>query len=698
MSLSEILGTAVSGLAAAQAGLRTVSNNIANVGVAGYAREKVSLSTGVTSGRVSGVVIGEPQRVADRFLEATVYQRSGDYGRADATASYLDRLQALLGEPGADTGLPARLDAISSSAVAMTGAAGSQQTISVFTGNVQDALSSMQQLNRDVSGLRTDVESEVGYTVESINNLLTRINDLNVSVVQQTGLGRSTSGVADQRMNAIQELSSLVGITVRDQPDGRVNIETASGATLLDTRLRQLSYPSAGIGVDQPTYPSIDIRFADAAGASALTGERLETAAVGGKLGGLLDLRDRSLPQFQEQLGVTFGGLAEALNSVSNAGTTVPPPATLVGRQTGMVGSDRLGFTGAATVAVVDSSGKLVASTHVDFGALGPGATIHGLVSTINTGLGGAGIATFINGVLSITAKGSGNGVAIAQDPTVPSDRAGVGMSQFFGMNDLIRSDESALVPTGFTATDPHGFGAGQTAEIVLRDASGRALTKYSMTGSVGPTFGNLVTELNASPLGKFGSFSLDDRGRIQFKPQVGLSGAVLSIPSDSTDRFGTGRSFSALAGLTGASSGLAAAQVRPDVLANASKLPLARLDTTAAVGAQALGPGDTRGATAFVERLGQTVDLGKDGVTTMERFSGELLGRTGLQAAQAKSSLTDATSRQDDAINRRDSFSGVNIDEELSQMVVLQNSYSAAARVLSTASNMYDTLLAMVR
>ena len=33
----------------------------------------------------------------------------------------------------------------------------------------------------------------------------------------------------------------------------------------------------------------------------------------------------------------------------------------------------------------------------------------------------------------------------------------------------------------------------------------------------------------------------------------------------------------------------------------------------------------------------------------------------------------------------------------ELSQMVVLQNSYSAAARVMSTASEMYDTLLAMV-
>src|SRR5689334_5375479 len=112
MALNEILGSAISGLSAAQAGLRSVSNNIANVGVAGYARERVNLSTGVTSGKVSGVVVGEPTRVADRFLEATVYRRSGDYGRAEVSANYLDRLQSLLGEPGASSGLPARLDAI----------------------------------------------------------------------------------------------------------------------------------------------------------------------------------------------------------------------------------------------------------------------------------------------------------------------------------------------------------------------------------------------------------------------------------------------------------------------------------------------------------------------------------------------------------------------------------------------------------
>lgn len=699
MSLNEIMSSAISGLAASQAGLRSVSNNIANVGTPGYARERVTQTTGVSAGRVNGVTVGEPSRIADSFLEATVYRRAGDIGSAAVTASYLDRLQSLLGAPGAEYGLPARLDAIAGSAVAMTGTQTSAQTAAGFTANVQDAITSINQLGTDVAALKSDVQSEVSQSVDRINGLLVRINDLNGSVARLDGNGRSSAGVADQRMSAIEELSGLMKVTVREQPDGRVAIDTASGIPLLDNRLRQLVMPASTSAGPQTVYPVIALRFAGPDGSvGAATGDALDSAAIGGKLGGLLDLRDRALPDFTEKLGVLFTGLAQTLNAASNASTAVPAPTQLTGRQSGLVGTDRLGFTGTAIFAVTNTSGALVASTTIDFSALGATGTVDDAIAAINTGLGGSATATFAGGLLSIKANAAGNGVVIAQDPTVPSDRAGVGFSQYFGMNDLVVSADSPLVPSGFVPADPHGFAPGQSAQIVLRDTSGRALTSYTMTGSVGTTFGDLVTELNASPIGGFGSFAMDDKGRIQFQPKPSLVGATLSVPSDTTDRLGSGRSFSSIAQLTGASSGVASAGVRPDILASAGKLGLAQLQTGVAVGAKALGAGDVRGATLYADRLAGQVDLGKNGVTSTAAFAAQLLGNAGTAAAQAQSSLADATARRDDAVNRRDSFSGVNIDEELAQMVVLQNSYSAAARVISTASQMYDTLIAMIR
>ncbi|WP_327785529.1 flagellar basal body protein [Sphingomonas changnyeongensis] len=106
MSLNDILGSALSGLGAAQAGLRAASNNIANVSTPGYARERVNLATSVTSGRITGVRVSEPERVADRFLEANVYRRQGDFGRSEVVANYLNRLQSLLGAPGMNRAFP----------------------------------------------------------------------------------------------------------------------------------------------------------------------------------------------------------------------------------------------------------------------------------------------------------------------------------------------------------------------------------------------------------------------------------------------------------------------------------------------------------------------------------------------------------------------------------------------------------------
>ena len=699
MSLNDILGTASSGLAAAQAGLRTVSNNIANVGTAGYARERVNLSASVVQGRVTGVSVGEPTRVADRFLEETVFRRAGDQGQAAIEESYLSRLQSLLGQPGASTGMSARLDSVIAAATEMTGVRNGQQTVAVFTGEVQSMVDTLRQLDGDAQAIASDVSVEIGDSVERINSLLAKIDDLNGTVSQLQGLGRSSAGVADERNKAIEELGGLIKVNVRSQPNGRVQIETANGVSLLDNRLRQLSYtPGGNDGVSQPTAAPITVHFAGSDAASgAATGQRIDGAATGGKLGGLIALRDDHIPAFSDKLATLFRGFAETVNRATNASTAVPAPATLTGRPSGLTGNDRAGFSGSTVFAVTDASGTLVASTKVDFDALGADATVDDVLRTINSGLNGAATASIdVKGVLSLAATGKGHGVVVAQG-TPAGDRAGAGFSQYFGLNDLIQSDAGPLVPSGFIASDPHGFGAGESANIELRDASGKVVSSHVLAGAGGTTMGDLVDELNGSDLGDFGTFALDDKGRFRFTAKAASSGAQVAITSDSTNRLGTGESFSALSGLSSATPLLKNAVLRPDMANDPARFPIATLQTGATIGQKALGSGDISGATRLVEILSKSTDFGASGKATLNGFAATLVSNTGLDAAHAATRLTDSSARMADAVNRRDNFSGVNLDEELSQMVILQNSYSASARVVSVASQMYETLLNMI-
>lgn len=699
MSLSDILGSARSGLNAAQLGLKTVSTNIANVGTPGYARQQVTQSTAVVQGRVAGVTVGEPTRIADRFLEDNVYRRSGAAGRTDAESTYLDRLQALLGRPGAEGGIPARIDAISSAAVGMTAIPNSPQTAGSFIASVSDGIASLQGLARDANAIRADAESEIGNVVDRANSLLIRIHRLNGEVQQLQGLGHSSSGAADQRMQAIEELSGLIAVDVRHQPDGRITIDSADGAVLLDRRLRQLDYAMPGGGVAQDRYPPISIRFANDAGTpGTATGDVLSGAASGGRLGGLINLRDNIVPQFVNRLGVLFGGLAEAVNSGSNASTAMPPLSNLTGHPTGLTAGDRLGFSGQAQFAVTDAQGTLIASTIVDFSALGAAATVNDAILAINAGLGGAATASLdAKGALTFAATVPTNGVSIGQGAP-PSDRAGSGFSQFFGLNDIIVSNDSTLVAPGFAASDPHGFPTGQTVELLLRGADGRELASATLSPLTGGTFTNLLTDLNTSPISQYGSFSLDPKGRLLFAPQASFAGSTISIPSDSTDRLGTGRNFTSLSGLTGAWSELAGGEVRRELVGNPSRTPLATLQQGIALGQRALGSGDISGAQAIADALSMIHDFKGQASATVARFTSDLVGGIGSEAALATEQFTDASARKADAVNRRDSFSGVNLDEELSQMVLLQNSYSASARVMTAASQMYDTLIAMLR
>ncbi len=45
----------------------------------------------------------------------------------------------------------------------------------------------------------------------------------------------------------------------------------------------------------------------------------------------------------------------------------------------------------------------------------------------------------------------------------------------------------------------------------------------------------------------------------------------------------------------------------------------------------------------------------------------------------------------------RNDSISGVNIDEELRNLVIYENAYAATARIIRVADDLFDTLLNIV-
>ena len=80
----------------------------------------------------------------------------------------------------------------------------------------------------------------------------------------------------------------------------------------------------------------------------------------------------------------------------------------------------------------------------------------------------------------------------------------------------------------------------------------------------------------------------------------------------------------------------------------------------------------------------------------TLDEYYRTLVGDIGLQTGNAASDREFNQTQLDNLTQLRDSVSGVNLDEELTEMIQLQSVYKAAAKLVTSADELLDTLLHM--
>jgi flagellar hook-associated protein 1 FlgK len=203
--------------------------------------------------------------------------------------------------------------------------------------------------------------------------------------------------------------------------------------------------------------------------------------------------------------------------------------------------------------------------------------------------------------------------------------------------------------------------------------------------------------------VGLYGSFGLDANGVMTFTSSAALD-AKVSVITDNTQRGAGGASISQLFGLGVQERSTRASRfsVSPIFNSDPTKMAMGKLDATAAVGAVAVRPGDGQGALG-ISGAGDLATLfqpaGSLGQVTMtvSRYAAEFGGSIGRGAAAAETRQSSAEAVSNEATNRRQSVEGVNLDEELVNLTTYQQAFSASARMIQAASDLYDVLLNMV-
>ena len=523
MGLSS-LNSALSGLRASQQQINVISTNVANAGTAGYTRKSIEQTAQSISGLTVGVTTETVTRSVDLNLSRDLWTQVSAVSASTVQEFYLGRVEQFHGPPDAELSIAAEISQLKDSFALLSDSPGDVFAQSAVVKQAQDTASKINDLSQLINTLRNDVQSDLTDTTTKINTLLERIAEANRQIQTAQNIERSTAASEDERDQAIQELSALIEISFFKRGDGVLVVQTNRGVELADESARKIIFnaqPLAATTFYPDSAAGMYVAPLNFSGDPATSASSIEITASspGGRVGGLLDLRDDKFPRQLAQLDEVAHKLAlrfeaQGLRLFTNKVGIVPadtapnpnagPPALAVPyvgfadqiQVNELILSDRsLLQQGTTGVAIPSGSNEVIRRVmNFTFGsvnyqqALNPAEATTG-VDLLNTG--GADLQTWLGLFSTNNIQGS---VDLTQYASV-SDILAAGSSAAFGT--VVPAAEADRFTITFNDPDL-GIGA-ETVTIDLRDASlGVALAIGQVDPVGGGTLDNAAEQLRA--------------------------------------------------------------------------------------------------------------------------------------------------------------------------------------------------------
>jgi flagellar hook-associated protein 1 FlgK len=227
--MSDLLSIGASGVRAYQGALTTTSENIANVGVEGYARRSTRLAevgaasanyryTGVESGM--GVAITGTARSADAYKTAAVRTASTDLARTESGAAWLDRIQTALTGNQLATRVTGFFTAASTLAADPT--SGAARTGMLESGTT--VAGAFMATGRALDQVATDLDSSADQGAAALNRFGAALAKVNDGLARTGPQSAAAASLADQRDQLLERMSALVDLTVTTDAIGRATV------------------------------------------------------------------------------------------------------------------------------------------------------------------------------------------------------------------------------------------------------------------------------------------------------------------------------------------------------------------------------------------------------------------------------------------------------------------------------------------
>jgi flagellar hook-associated protein 1 FlgK len=662
-----ILGTGVSGLAAAQFGLDTTGHNIANVNTEGYSRQRVeTVSTVGTAFRTTflgnGTQLSAIQRTFNEYNYQEVLFNTSQYQYNNTTYVNASRLDNLLADP--DTGITATFEEMFDG---INGIVEEPTIISARNVLISRSETVAQRFNTLYEEMTVQhmgaINEEITTSVEEINAITEEIAFLNTKIQVENAVGAQgfpPNDLLDKREKLIKELSEKVQVDTINLADGTVNLTIGSGITLVTGGV------AVPMRVERNEYDATKLEIGIAASPGSPETSIVTRQLAGGSLTGLFDVRDNVLEPAIQELGKIAIGIADTFNRQQTLGRDlngdagefifkdVNDPQLVLSRTLNSSQN-----TNKTNFEVHIRNAEQLTGDNYEMEYDGTNLDIYDKNGDLVQQFTPADIAAMDAGQQLIVGE---TGVALSID-----------------VNGLTAGDSFQIRPTYTGATeiervidDPEKIAAADNPLIIeeVNNINNVEFELYEITGASTPVPGPLPDDSITINIDATGTTYevLDSGGAVISGPNAIPADQVIDDP---------------VAGFRFELKG---------VLAGNESFTITHGDNPGVNEDKKFGPGDN---TNILTLLSYQTERSLDGGTaSFSESYADIVTGIGVETKSREISKSSFEALLSSAEERMAGIQGVNLDEEAANLIQYQQAYSAAARIITVARETFQTLI----
>jgi len=312
--VGRILNTARDAILANLTALNVTGSNIANVNTPGYSRLRpifgaIGVFNAATDQTQVGVKVISIDRLYSKYLDAEMVRQEQYNAFSQSQLDILNRAEVVFNE-SAGGGINDQLSKFWGAWLQLSANPSSITERDNLVAASQSLASMFRQKATELMSIQRDTNTEISDAVTQLNGYLSQMADYNNKITQIEISGGSAADLRDKRTELLRNISQIVDVNYYEEANGQLNIYISNGRSLVEGE----NVWNLDVEVNPAISTNYDIVFADAPG--VVINDELN----GGKIAGLLDVRDTKVEGYLNDLSNMAATIVSTVNAQHASG------------------------------------------------------------------------------------------------------------------------------------------------------------------------------------------------------------------------------------------------------------------------------------------------------------------------------------------------------------------------------------------